>query len=273
VESAYVFDNAAGQAGERFAILEACYDPTSVRHLEVIGVGEGWQCLEVGGGGGSIGRWLSERVGPAGRVLVTDLDTRWMDGPTPGNLEVRHHDIVRDELPEEGFDLVHARLVLMHLPERARALRRMISALKPGGWVLIEEFDFGWLPLRAQGDPGAVQLFDKVRGACEKVLEDAGVDCNYGHKVYRPLLDEGLGEVGAEGYMQMWRGASPGIDLHRANTEQLHDRLLASGLVNEGDLDVFRQLLADPSFVVSSNFLISTWGRRPELLKCERAHH
>jgi hypothetical protein len=56
-------------------------------------------------------------------VLATDLDP---GGLRSGErLEVRRHDIVEDELPERTFDLVHARLVLLHLPKRRQALARM----------------------------------------------------------------------------------------------------------------------------------------------------
>jgi hypothetical protein len=74
IESRYVFDNAAEeQTRERFATLPRLYDPGTIRHLEALGVGAGWRCLEVGAGGGSVARWLAERVGPIGRVLATDI--------------------------------------------------------------------------------------------------------------------------------------------------------------------------------------------------------
>jgi len=129
--STYVLDNASEQAARRFASLEACYDPVTIRQLGQVGVSPGWSCLEVGGGGGSIARWLAERVGPSGRVVVTDIDARWLDFKHP-NIELREHNIATDELEWGAFDLVHERLVLIHLPERERALRRMIDALSPG---------------------------------------------------------------------------------------------------------------------------------------------
>jgi len=49
--------------------------------------------------------------------------------------------IVNDPLPEAAFDLVHTRLVLVHLPERDRVLERLIAALKPGGWIAADELD------------------------------------------------------------------------------------------------------------------------------------
>jgi ubiquinone/menaquinone biosynthesis C-methylase UbiE len=74
--SGYVLDNAKEQAGERFASLESCLDVLTTRQLSEIGVAAGWSCLEVGGGGGSIARWLGDRVGPAGQVVVTDINPR-----------------------------------------------------------------------------------------------------------------------------------------------------------------------------------------------------
>src|ERR1700731_2841777 len=73
----YVFDNAGAQAGARFSALAEIFDPGTIRHLVERGVDQGWHCLEVGSGNGSIAAWLGDRVGPNGRVLVTDIDTRF----------------------------------------------------------------------------------------------------------------------------------------------------------------------------------------------------
>jgi trans-aconitate methyltransferase len=59
---------------------------------------------------------------------------------------VRLHNIVTDPLPEASFDLIHARLVLVHLPEREKVLARLMAALKPGGWLVDEEFDSSMSP-------------------------------------------------------------------------------------------------------------------------------
>lgn len=52
--SQYIFDNAAPQATQRFNSLEMLFDPVTIRRLEALEIGEGWNCLEVGGGSGSI---------------------------------------------------------------------------------------------------------------------------------------------------------------------------------------------------------------------------
>jgi hypothetical protein len=70
----YVFDNVGEQTPNRFSALEALFDAGTFQHLDALGVSPGWRCLEVGGGSGSVARWLSQRVGLSGRVVVTDID-------------------------------------------------------------------------------------------------------------------------------------------------------------------------------------------------------
>jgi SAM-dependent methyltransferase len=70
---------------------------------------------------------------------------------------VRCHDVGVDPPPGDGFDLVHARLVLVHVPQRAAALAAMISALRPGGWLLVEEADPTMQPLACPDESGPAQ--------------------------------------------------------------------------------------------------------------------
>jgi len=106
VHSNYMLANKGEEAPIRFAALAAIYDPQTIRHFETLGVACGWRCLEVGAGSGTIAKWLADRVGPTGCVLVTDVDIRFLElrGPT---LDVRAHDIGSDPLPDAEFDLIH----------------------------------------------------------------------------------------------------------------------------------------------------------------------
>ena len=141
-DSGYLFDNEALEAGDRFGALASLFDPITFRHLEKLGVTKGWRCLEVGAGGGSVASWLATRVGESGQVVATDLDVRWLEQRLRApNIEVRRHSVVDDPLPDGFFDLVHERLVLLHVRERVAALGRLASALRPGGWLLAEDFD------------------------------------------------------------------------------------------------------------------------------------
>src|SRR5205814_10599784 len=141
-ESPYLLDNRKDEAADRFEALAALYDPITAGHFVTIGVGAGWRCLEIGAGGGSVVRHLAARVGSSGRVLATDIEPRFLE-PLAGleNVDVARHDIVVDPLPEAAFDLIHARLVLVHVPERLTAIHRLLQALRPGGWLLIADGD------------------------------------------------------------------------------------------------------------------------------------
>jgi Methyltransferase domain len=104
--TSYAFDNAWQQARQRLAAIEGSLDPGTTRHLSERGVGPGWQCIEVGAGGGSIAAWLCDRVGLTGGVLATDFDPRFVETLDRPNLQTQRHDICRDPLPTGAFDLV-----------------------------------------------------------------------------------------------------------------------------------------------------------------------
>ena len=261
--SRYLFDNAAVQTAGRFSVLESRYDTASRNALARTGLGPGWRCLEIGGGGGSLGDWLGELVGPEGEVTVTDIEpARAASRRRAANVRVLRHDITRDPLPGDGFDLVHARLVLLHLPERQRVLERLAGALRPGGWLVVEEFDCGWTPVLAAPDDSSVLLFERLHGSLLALLEKSGAEPLWGRHVVRAMLRAGLTEVTATTYAEAWPGGGEGIGLHRANTGQVAHDLAELG-VTADELDAFLALLDDPRFVVNSYPLVSALGRRP----------
>lgn len=261
--SSHVSDNAVVLANtERFTSLEHCYDPVSKRELNALGLGPGWRCLEVGAGSGSLASWLADRVGDTGSVVATDIDIGLI-GEVRDNVQVLRHDIVRDPLPEAAFDLVHARLVLLHLPERRRALQQIWHALKPGGQLLLDEFDCTWLPVLAASDPAAVALFDKVVGGIHEILQGAGADLGWGRNAYAALVETGFVGLDVHGYSSVWEGGSVGAHLHRANARQASERLVAMGLVTAAELTDFFELIESPRFAVSSYLMLSTSARRP----------
>jgi SAM-dependent methyltransferase len=232
----YELSNDWKDAAQRLGLLEAVFDPGTIRHLDLIGVGEGWRCLEAGAGSGSIADWLSRRVGPSGHVLATDINTRWLDALASPNLEVRRHDIVADALPERGFDLIHARALLCHLPGRDRALDGMLTALKPGGWLLIEEPDYVSELLVSYVDAGAPEVFRKVIEARANFNQLRGFDAFYGRKVFNELRVRGMVNVSAEGRMNVCAGGEPMSRFVQVSFEQMQSELLARGDVTELEL-------------------------------------
>jgi len=259
--SSYLLDNAAPQTPDRFDALSTLYDRESLRHLEDRGIGPGWNCLEVGGGGGTIAAWLAARVGPTGHVLVTDLNPRFLDGSKFSNMEIRRHNIVTDPLPDAAFDLIHARLVLSIIPEPEKVLTRLVAALKPGGWLVEEEFDSQSLSYDPLQTPAEVHL--KTQTAFSRLLDERGMDRRWGRLVHGRMRALGLVDVGAEASLSMCQGGSAGTSLKRANFEQLRDALITSGYVTREELEHDIAKLDDPEFVTPSSIMWTTWGRRP----------
>jgi len=63
IPTEYVFGNAGDRAKTQFLELSRLYDAQTIRQIEQRGIDEGWSCLEVGGGGGSI-RTSEQRLPP-----------------------------------------------------------------------------------------------------------------------------------------------------------------------------------------------------------------
>jgi SAM-dependent methyltransferase len=229
--------------------------------LEDRGVGEGWDCLEVGGGGGSITAWLAARVGPTGRILVTDIDPRFLEPLNASNVEARRHNIVTDPLPEAAFDLIHARIALIHLPERERVLARLVAALKPGGWLVDEDLDSASLLPNPNMYPGEILL--KTQLAMMRLMDDRGVERRFGRMLFEQLRGLGLGAVGAEARMSMWHTGSPGASLMRVNFEQLREEMIRGGYITDQEIERDIAQIEDADFMMPSPIMWAAWGQRP----------
>jgi len=257
----YVFGNTDEYASLRHRELSALFDTQTIRHLTQLGVDKGWSCLEVGAGGGSVASWLCERVGDLGGVLATDIDPRFLHSLLYPNLGVRRHDIRTEGLPEHQFDLAHARMVLMHLPERELALQRMLKALKPGGWIVIEEMDDLSIVPDSSVNPSEEEL--KVRRAFQHVLANRGVELRYGRLLPHKLRAEGLVNVGAEASVSLWKGRSAGTRLMKLTCQQLRDPIIASGLISQSDFEAEMKRVDELDFLMPSPMLWTVWGQVP----------
>ena len=259
----YVFDNSGEMAEARYSELSTLYYAPTIRHLEQTGIEEGWHCLEVGAGGGSIASWLCQRVGDQGRVLATDIEPCFLRSLRFGNLEVRRHDIRTEGLPERQFELGHTRLVLHHLPGRELALGRILAALKPGGWVVVEEFDFLSVFLDSAVNPDEEEL--AIIRACYQALTARGVDLRYGRRLPQRLVANGLVNVGADASLSLWKGKSPGTSLFKISLEELGDPIIRSGLMSQAEFVAGLRRLDELDFVMPSPMMWTAWGQVPEI--------
>lgn len=263
-DEGYLLDNRQTQAGARFRALAELLDPWTLRRLEGVGLGPGWRCWEVGAGGRTVPDRLAERVGPAGLVVATDLDTSWLvDDDRPGHLRVLRHDVAVDPPPADDLDLVHARLVLTHVPRREHALASMVSALRPGGWLVVEEADPGLQPLLCPDEHGPEQeLANRLRRGFRALMAGRAADLAYGRTLPRRLRDQGLLDVTADAFFPVTSPACTALEI--ATVEQIRDRLVDGGVADAADVDRHLANLAAglvPDLATAP--LISASGRRP----------
>lgn len=247
----------------RLRLLENECDPHTHRCLEVVGVGAGWRCLEVGAGAGALVRWLSERVGPTGAVVAADIAPKYLGDFHQPNVEVRRCDITADEVEPESYDLVHSRFLLMHLDDPADALARMSAALRPGGWLVAEEPDND-----VAGATDAMHPLSQPFDACyRKRVEFASTatitDFRFGKVLHLYLEAAGLIDIDNEGVARVFHGGDPFSRMWIKTWERIDDAVIANGVLTEREVEEMRRAYEDPTFTYRAQLTQAVWGRKP----------
>jgi SAM-dependent methyltransferase len=250
----YLFGSEFAEERTRIAGMEWLWDPGSRSLLGDLGVGAGWRCLEVGAGGGSLVSWMAGR---GAHVTAVDIDTRFIEHLGSDTIDVRHVDIRADELPSNEFDLVHARMVLEHLTDRRRILDRLVAMLRPGGWIVIEDYDMRCFSWGDQEPP-----LDASARAVVAVMQRAGFEPEYGRRIVTDLIDAGLTDVRGEGRARILVGRSPGFDFFKLSFEGLREAAVEAGVLTAADADAASARLADDDVHVYSPVMMAGIGRR-----------
>ncbi len=211
--ASYVFDNAVHElARRRLEALDDLYTARSIALMASCGLKKGWRCLEIGCGSGALAFKMAERVGPSGAVYVTDIDTTHVDRIALARhpqVVLLTHDVTCDCLPEDSFDLIHARLVLSHLPARQQVLDTLITHLTPGGWLMIEEFDPTAIDRTAVvGDGETAKIFRDVFGALGKVMAGHGYDPGFARSLPERFVQAGLVDIAVDAYTSVRESGS-----------------------------------------------------------------
>jgi SAM-dependent methyltransferase len=254
----YAFDNDDLEAADRHQHLAGMLDDFTAARLASLGELRGKRCLELGAGGGSVARWLARQ---GADVLATDFNPRHLDGG--GEFRVLHHDLAGDPLPEGEWDVIHARLLMLHLPQRHEILPRLAAALAPGGALVIEDYETTFRKgLLHSPDPAITEAYEAYENALvETVLPARGNDPTWAGRVPGAMIEAGLTDVGTQVHARSWAGGTAGAGLVRANIAQQRAAFVAAG-VSEAQLDLVTAAMGDPRVIVRGSFLYSTIGRR-----------
>ncbi|WP_101949316.1 bifunctional 2-polyprenyl-6-hydroxyphenol methylase/3-demethylubiquinol 3-O-methyltransferase UbiG [Mycobacterium sp. 3519A] len=250
----YVLDQGFTQERARLAGMEALWDPGSQALLDELGIGAGTECLEVGAGGGSMVEWMAAR---GAHVTAIDIDTRYIDHLASDSITVRRIDLRSDELPQSEYDLIHARLVLEHLADRERILGRLVAALKPGGWMVVEDYDW-----TSYGFEDGTRGHSEIGDAIFDFMTSAGFERDYGRRVVSDLEAAGLTELRGEGRARLIDSTSPGFAFFRLTFESLREALVKSGRLSAEQAKAADSVFAENRRMLTP-MMIAGIGRRP----------
>lgn len=251
-------DDQVAQEQARLLTLARVIDPATRRTLSDVGVESGWHCCDVGSGAGTVTAWLADQVGPMGRVLSLDVDIRFQP-PSAGVVEVRQTDITAEPIGDAEFDLVHARGLLQHLPQRDEVLAAMAQAAKPGGWVVVTDTD--WIQYDAQA---ISEPFATLSAVCRGfAVQQHGYDGAWGRRLLGAFQHAGLVDVEASGETWTMHGGTDSAEWYVGALARAAP-LLPAGIFPDGfSVDAAIVCARDPEFAILSPLSITARGRRP----------
>jgi SAM-dependent methyltransferase len=189
-----------GRSPEEYERLRAqalAWEEATGRVLDRVGLAPGAGCLDAGCGPGETMRLMAERVGPTGHVQGIDMDAS-IGAMAVERLHAAGHrqcrfdafDLTGDApIPGAPYDLVYARLLLFHLPERVAVLARLWDAVAPGGHLVIQDYDLE----AADVVPTTGSATEMVRVLTE-AFTAAGCDVRAGARLPGLFAEAGVGE-------------------------------------------------------------------------------
>jgi SAM-dependent methyltransferase len=196
----------------------------------------------VGAGGGSILRWLGERVGVDGHVVGVDKNTTYIQRFTMHPYEIIEGDAL-DVSRSAFFDLIHCRYVLIHNRSAANLLDHLASLLKPGGRLVVEEPDFEsaqWIDDRYQVAGG------RVNRAIRSMFSGMSLDPGYGKRMPWSISRLGLTVKHVENVAHLEPGAGPVAMVMADSAEALRDRYVSTSEATSEDIDRYIAGARDP---------------------------
>lgn len=195
-------------------------------------------------------------------MAAADLEVKFLKALDCPKLDVWEFNLITDELPEAEFDLVHARSVLIHLPQREEMLRKLAQAIKPGGWLFVEDPDFLIYGIDPSVPTPMREAAEKVDKTMLQAIDIIGIDTNFGGRLFGLICSLGFEAVQGRGEVSVYRGGTLVSEMMMLTVERLRTPILGTGLVTEGEFEEYMTFCHDPD--CTFRFLISgAWGRKP----------
>ena len=184
-----------GEELERLRFQHELWRPLAEAAWDRAGLKTGERVLDLGAGPGFAALDLARRVGPTGQVLALEHSPDYVvagqrlaveAGLT--HLELRQHDLLRDPLPREGFDLAWMRWVAMFLADLEPLLTQLPLALRPGGRLVLHEY-VQWDSFGLHPHGAAIHRFGQ---AVQRSFRQAGGDPDVNRRLPSLLAARGF---------------------------------------------------------------------------------
>jgi trans-aconitate methyltransferase len=250
---------------ERLHIQGAAMAPDCAVMLERIGVGEGWNCLDLGCGPGGITGLLSDRVGKTGRIVGFDADAVFLEHArdnAPANVAFIAGNAYDTGLPSHSFDLVHMRFIGSTAGRPEALLNEAMRLAKPGGVVAMQEPDMATLTCHPPHP-----AWDALRSAMVGAFASADADINLARRLYALARHAGLLDVQYRPFLLGVRSCDPFVDYLPSTVESLKRTIIDRKLMSDADfttaLAACRAHLRNPDVVFTTYTVAQVWGRTP----------
>jgi ubiquinone/menaquinone biosynthesis C-methylase UbiE len=237
--------------------------------LDRVGLGPGQAAIDLGCGPSGIIERLAERVSPDGRVVGLDADPVHVAMARKlarqrglGDVDIMAADARCTGLPSGTFDLVHARTLLVTVPDAAEVLAEMVRLARPGGWIASLEPDTEyWLCYPAH--PGCSRVSEIFQAAFSR----NGADLLVGRHLTELYREAGLADIGVEARANIYRAGDTRRTIRLDLVRSMRPVVLELGLADEEELDeldrAVREHLDDPRTLVMPHLTFLVWGRKP----------
>lgn len=245
------------------------WEEVTARVLDLVGIGAGMSCLDVGCGPGEVMRLMAGRVGATGRVTGMDNDGRIgreavevLRATATGQFEFIQADAeTAGEPPGGPFDLVYARLLLFHLRDPVAMLSKMYAWTRPGGVLLVQDWDSRTMDIVPR--PATWAEFERV---VYGVFDRAGRDPGIGMKLPLHFTAAGLGEPDGTDVAGYLRPLAEFGGLYQGVYQSLQPAGLRLGLTTEAAGQAFvaeiTEAIRDRRGMGMSPLLVSAWKHK-----------
>lgn len=180
---------------ERLRRQSQFLEPITGSVLSRAGLSPGMRCLDLGCGPGEVMRLMAERVGPDGQIVGVDVDGKLGREALSILLSkgYRQCSFIEgsveslEQIDRDGFDMVFARLLLMHLDDPIPALRKMYGRMRPGGRIVVQDYYFS-----AMDSYPIVEPLDEFKKAFLGVYDKTGRETRMGIKLPGFFIEAGI---------------------------------------------------------------------------------